>query len=231
MPDDTTAAILLAAGSSARMDGEDKLWADLGGEPLIAHSLRTLASLDAVGLLVLVAPAERHSMLRSLAGEVPVELRTAEGGARRQDSVAAGIAAAPDAAWYLIHDGARPLLTTAVAGRVLAAARQHGAALSAVAIADTLKRVDGEGRVLDTVDRSTLRAVQTPQAFAGELLRRAHAESSAAQDAVDATDDAMLVERLGEPVYAVEGDARNLKVTTPADLALARALQAAEGEA
>lgn len=228
MPDETTAAILLCAGSSARMGGEDKLWADLGGEPLIAHSLRTLASLDAVDVLVLVAPVERHSMLRSLAGEVAVELRTAEGGKRRQDSVAAGIAAAPDAAWYLVHDGARPLLTAEVACRTLDAARKHGAALPALAVADTLKRVDGEGRILDTIDRSELRAVQTPQAFAGELLRRAHAASSAAQDAVDATDDAMLVERLGEPVYAVEGDARNLKVTTPADLALARALLAAE---
>jgi 2-C-methyl-D-erythritol 4-phosphate cytidylyltransferase len=228
MPDETTAAILLCAGSSARMGGEDKLWADLAGEPLIAHSLRTLASLDAVDVLVLVAPARRQAMLRSLAGELRVELRTAEGGARRQDSVAAGIAAAPDAAWYLVHDGARPLLSAEVACRTLDAAHAHGAALPALAVADTLKRVDDDGRILDTIDRSDLRAVQTPQAFAGELLRRAHAASSAARDTVDATDDAMLVERLGEPVYAVAGDARNLKVTTPADLALARALLAME---
>lgn len=224
MPDETTAVILLAAGSSARMGGEDKLWADLGGEPLIAHSLRTLASLEGVDVLVLVAPPQRHSMLRSLAGEVAVELRTAEGGERRQDSVAAGIAAAPDAAWYLVHDGARPLLSAQLARRTLDGAREHGAALPALAVADTLKRIDGEGRVVETVDRDALRAVQTPQAFAGDLLRRAHRESSE-----DATDDAMLVERLGEPVYAVEGEARNLKVTTPADLALARALIAAEG--
>jgi 2-C-methyl-D-erythritol 4-phosphate cytidylyltransferase len=224
MTADSTVAILLCAGSSSRMEGEDKLWADLGGEPLIAHSLRTLASLDAVDVLVLVAPAERHSMLRSLAGEVRVELRTAEGGARRQDSVASGIAAAPDAAWYLVHDGARPLLPAAVACRALDGAREHGAALPGLAVADTLKRVDGDGRILDTVDRSEVRAVQTPQAFAGDLLRRAHAARSAARDAEDATDDAVLVERLGEPVYVVEGDARNLKVTTPADLELARAL-------
>ncbi|MEE8337125.1 MAG: 2-C-methyl-D-erythritol 4-phosphate cytidylyltransferase [Dehalococcoidia bacterium] len=224
MPDETTAVILLAAGSSARMGGEDKLWADLGGEPLIAHSLRTLASLDGVDVLVLVAPPERHAMLRSLAGEVRVELRTAEGGERRQDSVAAGIAAAPDAAWYLVHDGARPLLSAELARRTLDGAREHGAALPALAIADTLKRIDGEGRVLETIDRDAVRAVQTPQAFAGDLLRRAHAASRE-----DATDDATLVERLGEPVYAVEGEARNLKVTTPADLALARALIAAQG--
>lgn len=229
MPDETTAVILLAAGSSARMDGEDKLWADLGGEPLIAHSLRTLASLDGVDVLVLVAPPQRHAMLRSLAGEVRVELRTAEGGERRQDSVAAGIAAAPDAAWYLVHDGARPLLSAQLARRTLDGAREHGAALPALALADTLKRVDGEGRVVETIDRDAVRAVQTPQAFAGDLLRRAHAASRDAPGSEDATDDAMLVERLGEPVYAVEGEARNLKVTTPADLALARALIAAEG--
>ncbi|HJM75447.1 MAG TPA: 2-C-methyl-D-erythritol 4-phosphate cytidylyltransferase [Dehalococcoidia bacterium] len=223
MTADSTTAILLCAGSSARMGGEDKLWADLGGEPLIAHSLRTLASLDAIDVLVLVAPAQRHAMLRSLAGEVAAELRTAEGGARRQDSVASGIAAAPDAAWYLVHDGARPLLSTEVACRTLDAAQAHGAALPAVVVADTLKRVEDGGRILDTVDRIDLRAVQTPQAFAGDLLRSAHAGSNE-----DATDDAMLVERLGEPVYAVEGDALNLKVTTPADLALARALLATE---
>ncbi|MDP6604956.1 MAG: 2-C-methyl-D-erythritol 4-phosphate cytidylyltransferase [Dehalococcoidia bacterium] len=229
-----TAAILLAAGRSARMGGPgpdgDKLWADLGGEPLIAHSLRTLASLEAVAVIVLVAPADRHLMLRSLAGEAPVELRAVEGGARRQDSVAAGLAAVPEAAWVLVHDGARPLLSTGLARRLLDAAREHGAAIPAVPVADTLKRVDGAGRVIESVDRAPLRAVQTPQAFAGDLLRRAHDSSSEGAPA-DATDDAVLVERLGEPVWTVEGDARNLKVTTPVDLALARALLATANDA
>jgi 2-C-methyl-D-erythritol 4-phosphate cytidylyltransferase len=229
MAERSTAAILLAAGSSARMGGEDKLWADLGGEPLIARSLRTLASLDAIDIVVLVAPADRHLMLRSLAGEAPVELRAVEGGARRQDSVAAGLAAVPEAAWVLVHDGARPLLSAVLSGRLLDAAREHGAAIPAVPVADTLKRVDAAGRVTESVDRTPLRAVQTPQAFAADLLRRAHAESDGT--ATGATDDATLVERLGEPVWTVEGDARNLKVTTPADLALARALLDAADEA
>ena len=226
-----TAAILLAAGASTRMGGDgpdgDKLWADLDGRPLIAHALRTLAALDAVDVLVAVAPAARHTMLRTLAGETGAELRCVEGGERRRDSVAAGLAASPEAAWYLVHDGARPLATAELAGRVLAAAREHRAAVPAIAIADTLKRVDGDWRVLETVDRAPLRAAQTPQAFAGELLRRAHALDGSPGD--DATDCAALVEHLGERVQVVEGEPANIKVTAPADLELVRALLAARG--
>lgn len=217
-PDDVT-VILLAAGSSSRMGGADKLWADLGGAPLIARSLRTLAGVSGVTRLVIVAPAERHAALLDLAAAFTVEATCVEGGARRQDSVAAGIAAAPDAAIYLVHDGARPLVPAEVVARVLAGARETGAAVPAVPVTDTIKRIDGEGNVEETVDRSSLRAVQTPQGFAGDVLRRAHAEVQG-----DATDDASMVERLGLPVAVVEGDPANLKVTTPADLAVARAL-------
>ncbi|MEX2445873.1 MAG: 2-C-methyl-D-erythritol 4-phosphate cytidylyltransferase, partial [Dehalococcoidia bacterium] len=129
---------------------------------------------------------------------------------------------APEAAWYLVHDGARPLATPALAARVLQAAREHGAAVPGVPVVDTVKRVDGTGRVLDTFDRAELRAVQTPQAFRGELLRRAHAEVRE-----DVTDDAAMLERLGCPVVVVDGDPANRKVTTPEDLVIARALLAA----
>ena len=217
-PDDVT-VILLAAGSSSRMGGADKLWADLGGAPLIARSLRTLAATRGVTRLVIVAPAERHAALLEIAAATSVDAVCVEGGARRQDSVAAGIAAAPDAAFYLVHDGARPLVSPEVVARVLAGARETGAAVPAVPVTDTIKRVDGGGRVEETVDRSSLRAVQTPQGFAGEVLRRAHAELHD-----EATDDASVVERLGLPVAVVEGDPANLKVTTPADLAVAGAL-------
>jgi 2-C-methyl-D-erythritol 4-phosphate cytidylyltransferase len=228
MPDGTTAAILLAAGASTRVEGEDKLWADLGGEPLVARPLRTLAALSEVDLVVVVAPRERHTTLRTLAGDAGKRVVCVEGGARRRDSVAAGIAAAPEAAWYLVHDAARPLLRGALACRVLEAAREHGAAVPAVPVADTLKRSDGGGRVLETVDRASLYAAQTPQAFAGPLLRRAHAEAAASDDA---TDDAALVERLGERVQIVEGDPANVKVTAATDLALVRALAAIQAEA
>jgi 2-C-methyl-D-erythritol 4-phosphate cytidylyltransferase len=217
-----TVAILLAAGSSRRMGEVDKLWADLGGAPVLAYSIVELATSPAVDRLVIVAPEAHHADLISL---VPagVEVQLAEGGARRQDSVAAGVAAAPDAAWYLVHDGARPFVTSELMARVLEGAQEAGAAAPGVHVTDTIKRVDGADRVAETLDRASLRAIQTPQAFAGKLLRRAHAEVT-----VDMTDDAAMVEALGEPVLVVEGDARNLKLTTPADLEQARAML--EGE-
>ena len=221
MPEGSTVAILLAAGGSTRMGGDDKLWAELGGEPLIALPLRMLAALADIDALVVVAPRAKHEALRDLAAGVRCEPRCVEGGARRQDSVAAGIAAAPDAQWYLVHDGARPLASAALARRVLDAAREHGAAVPALPVTDTIKRVDGAGDVIETLPRDELRAAQTPQAFAGELLRRAHAAATA-----EATDDAALVEALGAPVHVVEGEAANVKVTAPGDLELIRARQA-----
>lgn len=226
-PTDHVAIILLAAGSSRRMRGADKLAAELAGEPLAVHALRTLAAVIGVRTVIIVAPAARGRALVAAAGaefgdraEHPIAVRRVEGGARRQDSVAAGIAAAPDADWYLVHDAARPLVTVTLAEAVLAGARASGVgAVPAVAVSDTIKRVDGEGRVLETLDRAPLRAVQTPQAFAGDVLRRAH---RAIHD--DVTDDAGMVERLGLPVIVVAGDPTNIKVTTPADLELARAL-------
>ena len=221
-------AIVLAAGGSARMGGIDKLWVEIGGAPLIAHALRAMAETPGVALVVAVAPEARHAGITGLLDGWDVNVRCVEGGARRQDSVAAGIAAAPEAAWYVVHDGARALVTTGLAARVLAAARVHGAAIPGLPIADTVKRVltaeggaaDAGERVLDTIDRAPLRAIQTPQAFRGDILRRAHAEDAGG----DATDDASMVERLGLPVIVVAGETTNIKVTTPADLAIARVL-------
>lgn len=219
------AVIVLAAGSSARMGGVDKLWADLRGRPLVAHSIATLGTLEGVRTLVLVGPAARHRHLAACAAgaaALGVDVRCVQGGARRQDSVAAAIAAAPDAAWYLVHDGARPFASAALARRVIEGARRHGAAIPGVPVTDTLKHIDGDGRILATVERSPLRAVQTPQGFAGPLLRRAHAEVAG-----DVTDDAAMVEWLGVRVFVVPGDPANLKITTPTDLTIARALLAA----
>lgn len=220
------AVIVLAAGSSSRMDGVDKIWADLGGVPLLAHSLRTASMLAGVTDIVVVSSGARHADITALASKAGVEVRCIEGGARRQDSVARGIEVAPDADYYLVHDGARPLARAPLFTRVLDAARLHSAVVPVVPVVDTVKRLDGHGRVLETVDRSALAAVQTPQGFAGELLRRAHREVTA-----DATDDASMVEALGEPVVTVAGDSANLKVTTPRDLVIARALLAAASQA
>ena len=182
--------------------------------------VRTLSTLEGLSTLVIVGPQQRHQDLRQLVN-APIDVRCVAGGDRRQDSVAAGIAAAPRADWYLIHDGARPLLTSKLAARTLDAARAHGAAVPGVPVADTLKQIDEAGRVVQTVDRATVRAIQTPQAFAGDLLRRAHATVTN-----DVTDDAAMIEAVGEPVFVVEGDPANLKVTRPIDLELARSLLA-----
>lgn len=214
-------AVIVAAGASSRM-GSDKIWADLGGQPVIAHSLATFAASSRVSGIVVVAPAERHEQVLAFPCAVPVACT--EGGARRQDSVAAGLALAPDADWYLVHDGARPLVTRELVSRVLEAAEATGAAIPGVLVVDTIKRV-ANGRVRETVDRSALRAVQTPQAFAGPLLRRAHAEVTQ-----DVTDDAAMVEHLGVEVAVAEGDSRNIKITTPDDLLVARALLAAQSQ-
>ena len=220
-------AIVVAAGASSRMGGVDKIWADLDGAPLIARALRALASTHGVDTIVVVAPRDRHEALAALLDGAGVLVRCVEGGARRQDSVAAGITAAPEAAWYLVHDGARALVTPELAARVLTAARAHGAAVPGVPVADTVKRVrtldsaDGAEAVLGTVDRAPLRAIQTPQAFRGDILRRAHLEVT-----TDVTDDAAMVEHLDVAVVVVPGDVTNIKVTTPADLEVARVLLA-----
>ena len=237
------------------MGGVDKLWAELGGRPLLAWPLEMLAGLDEVDVVVVVAPAERHRAVAALASGIggATELRCVEGGARRRGSVAAGIAAAAEAAWYLVHDAARPLASTELARRVLAAARERGdrgTAVPGLALADTVKLVEADGRVRETLERASLRAVQTPQAFAGALLRRAHAafgadtlgaeafgaealgseeagSPDATEEALDrALDDAQLVERLGEAVWVVEGEPGALKVTTAEDLERVRGLAA-----
>ena len=218
-------AILLAAGSSRRMRGaaapdREKLWADLDGAPLVARPLAMLASLPAVERVVVVAPAARHADLARLGGAT--ELLVVEGGARRQDSLSSGVAAAPDASWYVVHDAARPLASRSLALRVLDAARRYGAALPGVPAVDTIKEVDGAGRVVRTLPREPLRAAQTPQAFSGELLRRALAAASRPGSS-EATDCASLVERIGETVWLVEGEQWNVKVTTAADLSRVRA--------
>ena len=145
------------------------------------------------------------------------------GGRERQDSVAAGLRALPeDIEYVVIHDGARPFATTALVERVLAAARRHGAALAAVPVHDTIKRVSPDLFLDGTVDRRALWLAQTPQAFSVGLLREAHAQARAA--GLEATDDAALVEALGHPVRVVPGSRLNFKITTREDLTLARML-------
>jgi 2-C-methyl-D-erythritol 4-phosphate cytidylyltransferase len=202
-----------AAGRGERT-GVDKLWVDVAGRPLIAHTLARLAGVAAASTVVVVCPELRHPAVMALAGELGIaDCRVVPGGPRRRDSVAAGMAAAGDADWVAIHDAARPLVSAHLVEAVIAAARAHGAATAALPCVDTIKRVAG-GLVVETLPRAELVAVQTPQAFAAALLRRAHA----APPDDDVSDDCLLVERLGEPVAVVPGEVANRKVTHVEDL-------------
>jgi 2-C-methyl-D-erythritol 4-phosphate cytidylyltransferase len=211
------AGILLAAGASSRM-GTDKLWADLGGKPLISWPLQVLAASNAIDELVIaVSASARHSMSRLLE-DLSIVGKIVLGGARRQDSVRAALDAVSDADWVVVHDGARPFLTEKLILDGLRAARGTGAAVAAVPVIDTIKRAE-EGTVLQTLERDGLWAVQTPQVFRRALLAQAHAASS-----LDVTDDAALVEGLGAAVRVYMGAPENIKVTTPSDLLVAGVL-------
>ncbi len=217
-------AILLAAGRSERMGGADKLLAPLGGRPLIEHAIAAFAGHPAIDELVVVASEANFAAISALLTQTAPAARVVRGGERRRDSVRSGLAALPSCDYVVVHDGARPLVTRELIDAALAGAEETGAALCAVPVTDTVKRTDEAGLVRSTVSRQGLWLAQTPQAFRVDLLLRAHEAID-----IDATDDAALVELLGEPVRVVMGSTRNLKVTTPADLALAEALLAAGG--
>ncbi|MFH1060459.1 MAG: 2-C-methyl-D-erythritol 4-phosphate cytidylyltransferase [Pseudomonadota bacterium] len=222
-------AVVPAAGSGRRMGGgEPKQFLPLAGLPVLTRTLMAIQAAKAVDQMVLVAPPglEDETRRRCVQGRGLTKLMAVvAGGAQRQDSVAAGVEAAAElgADWVLVHDAARPLASPALFGRVLAAAREHGAAIAACACVDTVKEAEpADGRVVATRDRGRLWLVQTPQGFGLALLQEALA--AARQRGLVATDEAGLVEALGREVRVVPGEAHNFKITTPADLALAGAL-------
>ena len=219
--------MLVAAGRGERLGSPyPKAFAKLAGRPLLAESLERLDASDWIEGIVVAAPPEWEEPVILLAEEVGAGKVSAAvtGGETRADSVRVGLADVPEeAAAVLVHDAARPLVPDEVVGRVLVPLGEGwDGAVPALAIGDTLKRSDGAGEVVETVDRKGLHAVQTPQAFAADTLRRALDAGG------DATDCATFVERAGGRVLLVDGDTRLLKVTTAADLALAEALLAAE---
>jgi 2-C-methyl-D-erythritol 4-phosphate cytidylyltransferase len=203
------------------MGGPDKLFSPLGGRPLLARTLAAFQDCSAIDRVVLVLAAESLAQGLTLAEEEGFsKVRTVcPGGRRRQDSVREGLEVLGSCAWVVIHDGARPLVTARLIEEGLAAAQETGAAVCALPAQDTVKRVDAQGRVVRTLDRRRLWLIQTPQVFRYDILRQAHKRSRR-----PATDDAALVERLGHRVQVYPGSPRNLKVTTPEDLALAEAL-------
>ncbi len=214
-------AIIVSAGASSRMGGTDKTTVPLAGIPLIARTVDLFERCDAVGAVVLMVASENLEAVVDIARERSWKkvLHVRFGGARRQDSVRFGLNALPDCDWVVVHDGARPLATDKMIRDGLAAAADTGAAIAAVPVQDTVKRVTDDGRVVETLDRGQLALAQTPQVFRRELLERAHDEV-----AEDVTDDAAMMEKLGITVAVYMGAYNNVKVTTPEDLALAEAL-------
>ena len=216
------AAVIVAAGSASRMGGIDKVMAELDGEPIIVRSVRVFQDCDAIQEIVIVTRPDLIIPVSDLTRDFSKVRAVVAGGKTRQESVNLGLnAISENAKLAAIHDGARPLVTWQVIDRVVRAAHTYGAAVPAVPVTDTVKVVKG-GVVASTCDRDTLRAIQTPQVVDVDLLRGALKKAEA--DHAQVTDDASAVERLGMSVKVVEGDRRNIKITTPVDLRLAKLL-------
>jgi 2-C-methyl-D-erythritol 4-phosphate cytidylyltransferase len=222
-------AILVAAGRGERMGADrPKAFVPLAGQPMLLHAARAFDAAPSVDGIVVVVPAERIDAAREMLVGVRAVREVVGGGERRQDSVRRGLDALPPGfdGIVLVHDAARALVEVGLIESVLRAAEEHDAALPVLGLVDTVKRLRDD-RVVETLDRNELGAAQTPQAFRVALLRRAY--DRADRDDVVLTDEAMAVERLGEPVIAVPGSARNRKLTTPEDLAWAETVLRAEG--
>ncbi|MBI5519210.1 MAG: 2-C-methyl-D-erythritol 4-phosphate cytidylyltransferase [Desulfovibrio sp.] len=234
-------AVILAAGSGTRLADalrlaggpQRKQYLKLDGAPLFWRSARTFARLQGVRGLVFVFPPEDLDAMRAeverLYGRDPLGLpwKACAGGARRQDSVRLGLGQVPgEAGAVLVHDAARPFASAALARRVLGALGEGcAAAIPGVVVTDTIKRVDVDDKVVETPERASLRAVQTPQGFALGPLLQAHARAEA--EGWEVTDDAALMERAGHAVAVVQGEEGNVKITNPADLELLRPVAAA----
>ncbi|MDD5093991.1 MAG: 2-C-methyl-D-erythritol 4-phosphate cytidylyltransferase [Dehalococcoidia bacterium] len=218
MRKEKTGAIVVAAGKSRRMEGTDKVFADLGGKPLLARVISTLQECNCVDQIVVVVSQENLGRGQQLQDKYNWSKVSGFclGGERRQDSVREGLKRLIGCDWVVIHDGGRPLVSVDLIERGLVEAKGTGAAIAAVPAKDTIKVATADGFVQSTLRRETLWVVQTPQVFRFALIEQAHH-----QIREDVTDDAMMVEQLGHRVRIYMGSYENIKVTTPDDLALA----------
>lgn len=215
-------AVIVAGGSASRMGGIDKVMAPLGGEPMIVKAVRAFQQCDAIKEIVVVTRADLIVPIMDLCAGFSKVKAVVVGGSSRPESVNNGLnVLSAKVKLAAIHDGARPLITGQVIDRTVRAANTYSAAAPAVPVKDTIKVVNG-GVVRNTPDRNTLWAVQTPQVFDYDLLRGALKKAS--DEGIAITDDCSAVEHMGMSVKIVEGDERNIKVTTPMDLAVAQLL-------
>ena len=215
-------AVIVAAGTASRMGGIDKVMAELDGEPMILRTVRTFQNCDAIKEIVVVTREDLILPIMRLCAGLNKVQAVICGGSSRQESVQMGLnAMSSKVKLVAVQDGARPLITNEVIDRTVRAAHSYGAAAPAIPVKDTIKVVTG-GIVKETPDRATLQAVQTPQVFDFDLLRGAL--KKAKEDGAAVTDDCSAVELMGMSVKIVEGDERNIKVTTPMDLKIAKLL-------
>ena len=215
-------AVIVAAGTASRMGGIDKVMAPIQGEPMIARTARQFQNCDAIAESVIVTREDLIIPITNLCKDMPKVTAVVVGGKSRQESVNLGLnSLSKKVKLAAVHDGARPLITWQVIDRTVRAANTYGAAAPAIPVKDTIKVVEGFV-VKNTPNRDTLRAIQTPQVFDFDMLRGAL--KKAELDGAQVTDDCSAVERLGLTVKIVEGDERNIKVTTPMDLKIAELL-------
>ena len=215
-------AVIVAAGSASRMGGIDKVMAPLGGEPMIARTVRAFQECDAISEIIIVTREDLIVPIMGLCSGFDKVTAVVAGGADRPESVQLGLnALSGKVKLVAVQDGARPLVTHPVIDRAVRAANTYGAAAPAIPVKDTIKVVTG-GVVKNTPQRKTLQAVQTPQVFDMDLLCGALKKAKA--DGAEITDDCSAVELMGMSVKIVEGDERNIKVTTPLDLTIAKLL-------
>jgi 2-C-methyl-D-erythritol 4-phosphate cytidylyltransferase len=226
-------AVIVAAGSGTRMDGIDKLFTPIAGKAILARAIAAFEESPLVDRIVVVVSQENVERARELVrDEGFTKASVCVGGARRQDSVRCGLEALGECEYVAIHDGARPLVSGALIERGLEAARRTGAAVPGLPVAETVKETTSDGTIVRTVDRSRLYTLQTPQVFRYEVIARAHQEVTLDHSGslrTGYTDDAAMVEALGEPVVVFAGERTNVKITTPEDLDLVEALLAGRG--
>lgn len=224
----SAAAIIVAAGLGHRFGNTGKSFALLDGRPMAWWSLQAAAAAERIDELILVCGEHSLAAARQMAAAFPSvkPLTLVLGGERRQDSSLAGVHATSQSVDVVaIHDAARPLVTSSLWDAVVVAATTHGAAIAAIPVFDTIKRVSN-GCVVETIARDALVSVQTPQAFHKQLLLDAFTEAE--RTGISVTDEATLIEQIGGTVVVVPGSTKNLKVTYPPDLGIAEALMKAE---
>ena len=215
-------AVIVAAGTASRMGGIDKVMAPIGGEPMILRTVRTFQNCGAIREIVIVTREDLILPITQLCASFDKVQAVVAGGKDRPESVRKGLSAlSGKVRLAAIQDGARPFVSEAVIDRTVRAAHSYGAAAPGVPVKDTVKVVAG-GVVTQTPDRSSLRAIQTPQVFDLDLLKGALRKAE--QEKAVITDDCSAVERMGMSVKIVEGDERNIKITTPMDLKIAELL-------